>query len=515
MCVTRRSITIRDLLESPNLQLTLISADGGGLDRSVAWTHVSELEDPSPWLDGGELLMTNGLGLPADGKAQAALVERLDERHVAGLAIGIRGPELQPEMLATAEARGFPLLSIPLEVPFLSIARMVADANQNNAQRRLLTHVRIFDTLRPGAHDGDPQEIFQRLEEISGYDLYLISVLGAPLVSGFRRPPDEVVAALGGEDFAPDSGNPAVPGGFAVPVPLEQRPGTFLVALERDEEEAAGLGAVRHIATIAALELSKLYYAREALRRRGAETLAKLFAGRLEPASAGEALGELGLDATAQLVIAALRPDGAAGRDGGLHDDELHHRLCDLGLPHMLLADRHLYALLPDDVDALAEALAGLPLLAGVSRPRVGVQGWAVARKEAVWAVERATRRRAEGGAGEQLLRFPRSDAAVHWLPTDIETLQSLVEEILAPILAYDAEHNSAMLRSLQVFFEHDRKLQPAAAELHVHKHTLSYRLSRIEQITERDLSRLADVVQLWLALQAYDIVGADEHAAA
>lgn len=488
---------IRDLLDSPSLQLRLIAA-ANGIDRTVSWTHVSELEDPAPWLDGGELLMTNGLGLPADGERQAALVKRLDERHVAGLAIGVRGPRLQPEMLAMAERLRFPLLSVPLEVPFLSIARMVADANQDSAQQRLLTHVRIFDTLRPGDHATGPQELFERLEEISGYDLYLVSATGAAMISGFRRPPPEVVEALGGEELRLSRGRPAVPGGYAVPIPLEQRPGSFLVALERDDAPAAGLGAVRHMATIAALELSKLYYVREMRRRRGAETLAKLFAGSLDLGDAETAFREAGLDQSMRLVVAAIRGD-----DGDPYDDEVHHRLCDLEVPHMLHIDGDLYLLAPAQPDVLEAAIDGLPVRAGVSRERAGVQGVTVARKEATWALEHVD------GDGDRLRRFPSSDSAVHWLPTDIGTLQELAGEILDPLLRYDAENNSSMVHSLRVFFDRDRRLQEAARHLHVHKHTLAYRLGRIEEITGRDLSRMADVVQLWLALRAHEIVGA------
>ncbi len=499
----RSAITIRDLLDTHHLQLEVL-AGASGLDRKVSWTHVSELEDPAPWLDGGELLMTNGLGVPAEAERQVELIERLDERRVAGIAIGVRPPELTPEMRAAADERGFPLLRVPLEVPFLSIARMVADANQNSAQQRLLTHVRIFDTLRPDGPATRPQDIFARLEEISGYTLYLISVVGAPLISGFRRPPDNVVEALSGEDFEPKSANPAVPGGYAVPVPLEQRPGTFLVALERDGVTPAGLGAVRHMATIAALELSKSYHERESMRRHGAEVLTKLFAGTLDLVAATDSLADLGLEPKETLVVAALRSD-----TDDLHDDEVHHRLCDLEVPHLMLADRDLFTILPADADVLDEVVAGLPLRAGVSRERVGVQAWSVARKEAVWALERMTDNGNGNGNGSAAVRrFSSADSSVHWLPADIDTLQSLVDEILAPILEYDSERNSSMLQSLTVFFDHNRRLQTAAAELHVHKHTLSYRLNRIEQITGRDLSNMGDLVPLWLAVQAYEVVG-------
>ncbi len=489
-------MVIRELVEMYSLKLDVV-AGSRGLDRSVTWTHVSELEDPAPWLDGGELLMTNGLGIPADAAGQVELIERLDERRVAGMAVGIRAPEFQPEMLAAAERRGFPLLSVPVEVPFLSIARMVADANQNSAQQRLLTHVRIFDTLRPDGTSTPSQDIFRRLEEISGYTLHVISIVGAPLISGFRRPPADVVEALGGEDFEPDSANPAVPGGYAVPVPLEQRSGTFLVALEREGVPPAGLSAVRHMATIAALELSKLYYEREAIRRHGAETFAKLIAGTVDLVTATDAMRAMGFDLEEPLVFAVMR-----GEKGELHDEEVHHRLCDRHVPHLMLVDEDLLVILPASVDVLDEVTDRLPLRVGVSRERPGLRNWSIARKEATWAVERAN------DAGDRsVLRFDSSGSAIHWLPADIGVLETLVDEVLGPILRYDTERNSTMLLTLKVFFDHNRRLQTAAEELHVHKHTLSYRLNRIEEITRRELNNMPDLVQLWLALQAHAIV--------
>ena len=42
----------------------------------------------------------------------------------------------------------------------------------------------------------------------------------------------------------------------------------------------------------------------------------------------------------------------------------------------------------------------------------------------------------------------------------------------------------------------------PAAAELYVHEHTLSYRLKRIEQLTGRSLKTYRDTFELWLAVE-------------
>ena len=88
----------------------------------VTAVHVSELADPTPFLDGGELLLTTGLGFqpsPA-GEPPSVLwfggyVQRLVSRGVSGLAVGV-GPvnPAVPEGLIDAASRaGLPLLVIP------------------------------------------------------------------------------------------------------------------------------------------------------------------------------------------------------------------------------------------------------------------------------------------------------------------------------------------------------------------------------------------------------------------
>src|SRR6266487_5891518 len=79
-------IRVEDLLRSPALQLRLIAGDGGTA-RRVAWAHVSELEDPTPWLFGSEMIMTTGIAVPRAGERQRAYLERLDDAGVACLAL--------------------------------------------------------------------------------------------------------------------------------------------------------------------------------------------------------------------------------------------------------------------------------------------------------------------------------------------------------------------------------------------------------------------------------------------
>ena len=61
-------LPLRELLRE--LELTVVAGEAG-LDRAVRWVHISELEDPTPWLSGGELLLTTGLQLGDDAQQRA------------------------------------------------------------------------------------------------------------------------------------------------------------------------------------------------------------------------------------------------------------------------------------------------------------------------------------------------------------------------------------------------------------------------------------------------------------
>jgi len=47
----------------------------------VRWVHISELEDPTPWLSGGELMLTTGISLKGAAK-QRAFVRRLANHNL-------------------------------------------------------------------------------------------------------------------------------------------------------------------------------------------------------------------------------------------------------------------------------------------------------------------------------------------------------------------------------------------------------------------------------------------------
>src|SRR6188472_435141 len=112
-------LTLRDLLTDLDVRP---SSGGEGLDAPVRWVHISELEDPTPFLSGGELLLTTGMAL-TDEATQRAYVARLAEHGLAGLGLGtgFAHDALPPALVQAAAEHDFPLFEVPYELPFIAL----------------------------------------------------------------------------------------------------------------------------------------------------------------------------------------------------------------------------------------------------------------------------------------------------------------------------------------------------------------------------------------------------------
>ena len=62
-------------------------------------------------------------------------------------------------------------------------------------------------------------------------------------------------------------------------------------------------------------------------------------------------------------------------------------------------------------------------------------------------------------------------------------------------------------MRSLEAFIECNGQWEAAARRLYCHRHTLRYRIRKIEELTGRDLASARDRIEFWLALRGREIV--------
>ncbi|MEV4188055.1 helix-turn-helix domain-containing protein, partial [Streptosporangium canum] len=86
-------------------------------------------------------------------------------------------------------------------------------------------------------------------------------------------------------------------------------------------------------------------------------------------------------------------------------------------------------------------------------------------------------------------------------VPDDVR--RSFAARTLDPLFDYDRRHNSDLVRTLGTFLDCVGSWNACAERLHVHVNTVRYRIRRVEELTGRDLSAMADRVDLFLALRA------------
>lgn len=493
---------VGDLLEIPHLQLALL-AGGSGLARPVTWVHTSDVSNPWEWMGDGDLLVTNGLGLPADGPAQAAFLRTLDAAGASGLAVGTDipdAPSLRPELRDEADRLAIPVLLVPYGVPFSAIVRAAADANTREEATRLTRIARVYELLRVAMAGGrSRRDVLRRLgAELDCRFSLVDSELGSELLPGDRA---SALAAEVAEEYAAHGG--LLPGavhlgtperrGIAVPIAADQP--AALVA-EPTGDRLPDLELLHHVATVGALELAGLRVERERMRRQGAELLARLVDGVVDEATARRELRRFGLT-VAEAVVVALRRD-----DLDEASESLHHQFSRRGVGNAILGrDPHLVALLPSgerQLDSALAVLADAGAQAGVSTPLSTSRRTSEAVREATWSLGIAK------ATGQQVVHFTEESALL--LPRTMDEAGLIVSRVLGPLLSYDGEHDSHLLRTLQAVLNANRSWQAAAEELHVHKQTLGYRMRKIEKLTGRSLRSSKDIGELWFGLRAYEL---------
>jgi purine catabolism regulator len=89
----------------------------------------------------------------------------------------------------------------------------------------------------------------------------------------------------------------------------------------------------------------------------------------------------------------------------------------------------------------------------------------------------------------------------------DDEALRLFCDSILGPIEASEGRYGGELMRSLEAFIECNGQWERAAKRLYCHRHTLRYRIRRVESLTGRSLASARDRIEFWLALRGRELV--------
>jgi PucR family transcriptional regulator, purine catabolism regulatory protein len=514
-------LTVESLTSELGLKIAA-AADAAG-ERDIRWVHISELLDPTPWLSGGELLLTTGFQLDSADR-QRSFVRLLADSELAGLGFGtgFEHSKLPKALLKEADRLGFPVFEVPYEMPFIAITEAAFTQLVNEQYDVLSRGIAVNERLeRLVLQGGGLDQIAREIAAAVGGSSVVLDARGETLATGGRRLAAEAVDSIRSE-IQPRSAAaaPFVPPqaelrGRALAHPVAPRGGAaeaWLVVVRRSGE----LGdferlCVQQAAIVVALELMRERVARETERRLSGEVLAATLSGRLAADDIRDRLAPFGIGERVAVLTFELADPAAA-------ESSLERHLAGKGraalvAPHPAGRRDLLCAVVDaaddDPMELAGQAKAALeekhgPVRAGASRalPAERVRH---AFHEARFALEATGF--SNGKAPEVASHRDLGAFTLLLSVQDSDALRLYCESVLGPIEDSDERYAGELLRSLEAYIERNGHWERAAADCYCHRHTLRYRIKRIEELTGRDLSRANDRVEMWLALRAKELI--------
>ncbi|MTV25012.1 hypothetical protein FTX61_06215 [Nitriliruptoraceae bacterium ZYF776] len=502
---------LSELLDDPGLGLEVVAGhDGVDARGPVRWAHISDTPDPTPWLEGGEVLLTTGLGVRDDPALQERLVAALADRGVValGFGVGVSLDAVPDAMLAACDAHELPLFTVPYAVPFLAVTRRVSRHTFEEHFATLRTAVTLHRQVLASvvAEHGVPGVLGTVGSSMPGVALVAFDFSGRELG---RHDPDGSVEDVGADKLwvatlAAGRREFALGGRTVVAhnVRLGDEIEGVVVALTAapllEHEQLLfeqGLAGV-------SLELARTRSVREAHRARVDELFEEVGSGRATVPSTERALERLGVRVRGEFrVLAVARPPGVS--DAHLCTT-VEDAVLPLGRPLVGRLDGVVHALVPDDRDAAeaivaAGAARGWPTLRlGRSRRKrdLAALGAAVREAKVALQLEAATGVRDVDDLGlAGLLAGVRDELGA----------ADFVTQVLGPVLDHDRGQDTRLLDTLRAYLAYGCRPGPAAEELCVHRHTLSYRLDRVRDLTGRDPRSGDHLLEFGLALALHD----------
>lgn len=541
------SLTVREALSMEVFQEAQVVAGHSGLGRSITWVNILEVLDEIDLLQEGDLLVTTAFGLTESTEGSQTLMARFAARNLAGLAIqtGYYLHEIPEFLIQQANECGLPLILLPKNLAFTDltkavlrriVSRQLELLEFSDRMHRELTQIVLdnqgLDKLALVLAELLHRTIFifdRELRYEASSDPHLEQNI-KNLPEAFSNPRQNLISV----PFSPLcrlEGTKATPALLLHPIRAGRKTYGYIAVLEKGDLQEQETIALSQAATVSALVMLKDLAVSEAEARIRGDFLDDLLGGSLLSEEALlRSAAATGFKVNLSYSLAVISLDGFLNESTeptALGPTEFTHTLSRKLLTDVnrLLSNREHHPLtkvkgdmvvlllqpLPGEApdfyqpvlqslhSELKKALQGLPISIGVSRPSASLRdiprSYAEASKSlhiarVIWK--------------QNTLAFY-SDLGIYrlLLSAEQEELRTLYEETTLPLVDMDKNHKTELVRTAEVYLLTPGNLKEAAAALYIHRHTLRYRLQRLESILGLDLNDAEQRLRLQLGLMA------------
>lgn len=489
-------VSLADLLAERDLALLPLHLTSE--QTEVRWVATSELTDPTPYLEGGEVLLTTGLDTKGWRSEWRAYVDRLAAARVAalGLAVGLTHDRPPKALVAACERTGLSLFEVPRPTTFVAISRAIArllEAEREQAARRAMDAQRAL--TQAALEVDDAAAVVRRLATLVDGAAVTVTRDGVAVTGPFG--PRLAYLDLGVVGIEVDRIRPqglraaasASVGTHTVvvrPLGVRSRPEQWLAVLVPGRSSDADRVAITTAVSLLGLGLERARERRATDRQLRARAIELLLADDLRTARIvlGATTVTRGAGPRLPRDVRLLRARGTADvlEDalGALEGERVLAGADDAELVVVCGARR---------APAVAQLLADRGLQVGVGRA-VPLEDSAASHDTAGHALA-ATTRAAPLRTWDDL-----ADTGVLGL-LGADRAAAFARSFLAPLAG-----DPALLATLAAFLRQHGSRGETAAELGVHRNTVRNRVEQIEALLGASLDDPQVRVDAWVALQ-------------
>ena len=552
-------LCVSDILKLPILADAKVLAGEKGLDREVSQVTVGEVPDIGDWLTGNELVLSTFFGVETTTDAQVEFTRKIIKANAAGLLVkpGRFISEVDPQIISLGKRHNFPIVEVPSEVRWThiiaEISERIVGEHVSLLRRSRDIHQSLLDVVIDG---GSWQSIADTTSQLLGKPVVLedsfLELLAqsipdntdADLIekyevlrksekdAGRPEPPPR------GERYqrTPLNGKKEFPAKATVPIMVSRDVLGYVSSFESDAPlNDLDLVALESAATVAAVEMGRELVRMEAQTRLRGNFVDDLVSGEFD---AGPTMLQrasfLGGDLSRGCLVLIVDIDNfgefVAGRD--LKEQEVqqiknrffsgvkqivraHHENALLTpksdnviafLPPLTSGSEKLLAVARATATKIRqtcnEILPELSVSVGLGRFHDDPAQTRRAYREAQSALQ-VSQRLGEKGAIATFDDMGVYKLLLGALEEDPEEVRNFYEETIARVELYDSEHKADLVGTLESYLANNRSVAATAEALFTHRHTIRYRLGRINDLTGLDVHRSEDQEKLGFGLKA------------
>ncbi|MGH3360568.1 MAG: helix-turn-helix domain-containing protein, partial [Nocardioidaceae bacterium] len=419
-----------------------------------------------------------------------------------GFGVGLGHERIPRALLSAADSLGVPVLEVPYDTPFIAMTRWVADrdvdAHTRKLSRLLAVHERLAEHLLTGSGLG---AFCDELRNQVGGSVAVIDqqanvIAGAPVRVAW--PAAALVRRLH-KLTAPrtvDVFEGAHQSAYVLPVATHGR--TVAVLATQGSRHDDDL--LQFAVSLVGLDLLRRQAVQQGSRERIGQIMEDVVRSALTHTEAERRLEASGLDSASghRVLLGDVEADPVALRT--LPWPLLGPDIDPDGRVVTAQVDRYLALIFDSEEvtrDSAPTVLHALRTLG--SKASVGIGGYYSGVDGLRWSYLEARDALTRGAGIHQgaPLSLERLLTANPELP-----IRELGEATLGPLLAHDPPDNP-LITTLATYLEVGGSVGETAERLFLHRNTVRYRLTQIEELTQKSLSTTKDRVHLWLALHA------------